>query len=124
MDDALRFYFLGGDPFSPSSQVFLCPWDVEEGEVEDEGRIPAGAVRLDEVIQNAGEILSYAYDYGDGWELALRLENVLPAAARPPSAVAQWMVAALRPRRTAGAAGPRRSWRRSLGTYRSLPWTR
>ena len=36
----------------------------------------------------AGEILSYAYDYGDNWELALRLENVLPAAAGTPSAVA------------------------------------
>ena len=36
----------------------------------------------------AGEILSYAYDYGDNWELTLRLENVLPAAAGTPSAVA------------------------------------
>ena len=87
-DSHLWRFSLGGDPFSPSSQVFLCPWDVEEGEVEDEGGIPAAAVRLDEAIQNPGETLSYAYDYGDNWELALRLENVLPAAAGTPSAIA------------------------------------
>jgi len=87
-DSHLWRFSLGGDPFSPSSQVFLCPWDVEEGELEDEGGIPAGAVRLDEAIQLPGETLSYAYDYGDNWELTLRLEHVLPAAAGAPSAVA------------------------------------
>ena len=88
MDSHLWRFSLGGDPFSPSSQVFLCPWDVEEGEFDDEGGIPAAAVRLDETVQIPGEILSYAYDYGDNWELALRLENVLPAAASTPSAIA------------------------------------
>jgi Plasmid pRiA4b ORF-3-like protein len=87
-DTHLWRFSLGGDPFSTSSQVFLCPWDVEEGEFEDEGGIPATAVRLDEAIQATGEILSYAYDYGDGWELALRLEDVLPAATDTPSAIA------------------------------------
>jgi hypothetical protein len=86
-DTHLWRFSLGGDPFSTSSQVFLCPWDVEEGEFEDEGGIPAAAVRLDEAIQAAGETLSYAYDYGDNWELALRLESVLPAAADTPSAI-------------------------------------
>ena len=87
-DSHLWRFSLGGDPFSSSSQVFLCPWDVEEGEFEDEGGIPAAAMRLDEAVQVPGEILSYAYDYGDNWELTLRLENVLPAAAGTPSAVA------------------------------------
>jgi hypothetical protein len=88
MDSHLWRFSLGGDPFSTSSQVFLCPWDVEEGEFEDEGGIPAAAVRLDEAIQRAGETLSYAYDYGDNWQLALRLESALPAAADAPSAIA------------------------------------
>ncbi len=87
-DSHLWRFSLGGDAFSPSSQVFLCPWDVEEGEFEDEGGLPAAVVRLDEAVQIPGEILSYAYDYGDNWELTLRLENVLPAAAGTPSAVA------------------------------------
>jgi hypothetical protein len=87
-DSHLWRFSLGGDAFSSSSQVFLCPWDVEEGEWDDEGGIPAAAVRLDEAVQVPGEILAYAYDYGDNWELALRLEHVLPAAAGTPSAVA------------------------------------
>jgi hypothetical protein len=87
-DSHLWRFSLGGDPFMASSQVFLCPWDVEEGEFEDEGGIPAAAIRLDEAVQFPGEILSYAYDYGDNWELALRLESVLPGAAGTPSAVA------------------------------------
>lgn len=87
-DTHLWRFSLGGDPFSSSSQVFLCPWDVEEGDFEDEGGIPAAAIRLDEALQTPGEILSYAYDYGDNWELRLRLENVLPAAPGTPSAVA------------------------------------
>ena len=87
-DSHLWRFSLGGDAFSSSSQVFLCPWDVEEGEFEDEGGTPAALIRLDEAVQVPGEILSYAYDYGDNWELALRLETVLPAAAGTPSAVA------------------------------------
>ncbi|MHB1569930.1 MAG: plasmid pRiA4b ORF-3 family protein [Solirubrobacteraceae bacterium] len=88
MDSHLWRFSLGGDRFSPESQVFLCAWDVEEGEWDDEGGIPAANVRLDEVLQLPGEVLSYAYDYGDNWELTLRLENVLPATADAPSAVA------------------------------------
>jgi hypothetical protein len=87
-DSHLWRFSLGGDPFSSSSQVFLCPWDVEEAEFEDEGGLPAAAIRLDEAVQSPGEILSYAYDYGDNWELTLRLEHVLTAAAGTPSAVA------------------------------------
>lgn len=87
-DSHLWRFSLGGDAFYSSSQVFLCPWDVEEGEFEDEGGLPAAAIRLDEAVQIPGEILSYAYDYGDNWELTLRLEHVLPAAAGTPSAVA------------------------------------
>jgi pRiA4b ORF-3-like protein len=87
-DSHLWRFSLGGDPFDPSSQVFLCPWDVEEGESDDEGGMAAATVRLDETIQVPGEILSYVYDYGDNWELTLRLESVLPAAPGTPSAVA------------------------------------
>lgn len=87
-DSHLWRFSLGGQPFDPESQVFLCPWDVEEGEYDDEGGIPAASVRLDETIQVPGEILSYVYDYGDNWELTLRLEDVQPAAPDTPSAVA------------------------------------
>ncbi|MFL5859282.1 MAG: plasmid pRiA4b ORF-3 family protein, partial [Solirubrobacteraceae bacterium] len=59
-DSHLWRFSLGGDPFSPSSQVFLCPWDVEEGDFEDEGGLPAAAVRLYETIQTPDDVLYYA----------------------------------------------------------------
>jgi hypothetical protein len=80
-------FCLGGELFDRDNQLFLCPWDVEEGELEDEGGVPAGEVRLDECVQNPGDMLGYVYDYGDNWQLSLRLEGVLPATADAPSAV-------------------------------------
>jgi hypothetical protein len=80
-------FCLGGEPFDRDNQLFLCPWDVEEGDVADEGGIPGTDVRLDECVQDPGDVLGYVYDYGDNWQLSLRLESVLPAPADAPSAV-------------------------------------
>ncbi|WP_157773523.1 plasmid pRiA4b ORF-3 family protein [Brachybacterium vulturis] len=84
-DYHLYRFALGGDPFDRSSQLFLCPFDVEEG--EDEG-LPLGEVRLDEVLQEVGDRLEYVYDYGDSWHLKLKVENVRPANEETPRAVA------------------------------------
>ena len=82
-DSHLHRFSLGGHPFDGTSQLFLCPFDVEEG--EDEG-IAASGVRLDETLQQPGEVLHYVYDYGDSWELTLRLEEVLPGTPGTPTA--------------------------------------
>lgn len=87
-DSHLHRFSLGGHPFDRSSQLFLCPYDVEEGNDEDDGGIAAANVRLDEALQDVGDVLHYLYDYGDGWELTIRLEKVLPATPDAPSAVA------------------------------------
>jgi len=86
-DTHLWKFSLGSDPFSRTGQAFLCPWDVEEGESWDDGGLPASEVRLDETMQSAGDVLSYVYDYGDNWELTLKLEDVSEAAREAPSAV-------------------------------------
>ncbi len=86
-DTHLWKFWLGGDPFSRTGESFLCPWDVEEGDSWDDGGLPASGVRLDETMQDAGDVLTYVYDYGDNWELTLRLEEVSSAAAGAPSAV-------------------------------------
>lgn len=83
-DYHLHRFSLGGGPFDPDSEWFLCPVDVAEG--EDEG-VPASEVRLDETLQETGDVLAYLYDYGDSWELTLRLEEVLPADESSPGAV-------------------------------------
>jgi hypothetical protein len=64
-DSHLHRFALSGSPFDRSSQPFLCPYDVEEGELDDEGAVPASDVRLDETLQEPGDVLSYVYDYGE-----------------------------------------------------------
>jgi hypothetical protein len=85
-DSHLHRFSIGGRPFRDDCQQFLCPYDAEEGEEADDGWPRASDVRLDEVVQDAGDILYYVYDYGDNWELTLRLEDVLPADAESPTA--------------------------------------
>lgn len=85
-DSRLHRFSLGGGPFEWRTQLFLCPFDVEEDDPDD-GGIAARDVRLDEAIQNPGDVLRYVYDYGDFWELSLRLEKVLPATSDGPTAV-------------------------------------
>jgi hypothetical protein len=45
LDYHLWRFSLGGEPFSRSGQAFLCPWDAEEGEEDDDGRAPQVARR-------------------------------------------------------------------------------
>ncbi|MFC5319289.1 plasmid pRiA4b ORF-3 family protein [Brachybacterium alimentarium] len=73
----------GGHPFDRTSQLFLCPFDVDEG--EDEG-IPADEVHLGELLQQRGDQIGYVYDYGDDWELKIRVESVREASEDTPRA--------------------------------------
>jgi pRiA4b ORF-3-like protein len=76
-DAHLHRFSLGGGPFDEEAQQFLCPFEVEDGEPGE----PESAVRIDEVLGQTGDLLQYLYDYGDSWELTLRLEELLPADA-------------------------------------------
>ena len=49
--------------------------------------IPAAETRLDETLSATGDVLHYLYDYGDNWELTIRLEQVLSADSGCPAAV-------------------------------------
>lgn len=75
LDYRLHRFSLGGGPFEFTSELFLCPFDVAEG--EDEGS-PAEAVRLDETMHEPGDTLHDVYGYGDDWRLTLRLEEITP----------------------------------------------
>jgi hypothetical protein len=87
-DSHLHRFSLGGGAFDHHSQLFLCPYDMDNKEwPEDDDGLPAAETRLDETLSEPGDILHYLYDYGDNWELTLRLEEVLPAESDCPAAV-------------------------------------
>jgi hypothetical protein len=83
-DSHLHRFAVGGSPFDSNTELFLCPYDVEEG--EDDGT-PAKDVTLEETLSEPGDVLRYCYDYGDSWDLAIALESVLPPDEFPPVAV-------------------------------------
>jgi hypothetical protein len=60
--------------------------DNKEWPEDDDGQ-PAAETRLDETLSEPGDVLHYLYDYGDNWELTLRLEEVLTAEGDCPAAV-------------------------------------
>lgn len=76
-DSHLHRFRTGGDY---RSAYFITGWDVEEGEegaLEDE-------VRLDQLVTGKGDQLWYEYDFGDGWDHVLSVEEVLD---EPPAQV-------------------------------------
>ncbi len=74
-----------------------------------------GDARLDEILHEPGDVLHYLFDYGDSWELTLRLEGVRPGSLDSPSAeVTKSSCCAARGLRRVGRCrqpvdGPRRS---------------
>ena len=65
-----------GDPYV--SPRFLTAHDLDEG---DEGTPLETDVRLDQVLREPGDELTYEYDFGDGWTHT-SLESVDPCPAR------------------------------------------
>ena len=84
LDCHLHRFALGSSVWDLDSSLYLCPFDVDEG--EDDDGLDAREVRLDEVLVGPGDELLYVYDYGDGWEHVIRLESVLPIDEAAPRA--------------------------------------
>ncbi|NHN56184.1 plasmid pRiA4b ORF-3 family protein [Calidifontibacter sp. DB0510] len=68
----------------PRGAYFLTEFDVEEG---DEG-VLEDEVRLDQLLAATGDRLWYEYDFGDGWEHVLTVEEVLDAPPPRPVCLA------------------------------------
>ena len=100
-DSHLHGFASGSSSYAAATERYLCPFDAAEGE----DGIPEGEVRLDEVLANPGDKLSYLYDYGDDWQHVIALEAVLPRSAGAPARHAPPDAGAGR-LRTAGARTP------------------
>ncbi|ACZ30631.1 plasmid pRiA4b ORF-3 family protein [Xylanimonas cellulosilytica DSM 15894] len=82
-DSHLHSFWLSAETYDHAAERYLCPYDIDEGDLEnleeDDGvRFPEEQIRLDEVLAAPGNVLAYLYDYGDNWDLTLRLEQVMP----------------------------------------------
>lgn len=82
-DSHLHRFSIGGEPFDMAAEWFLCEYDVEEA--EDEGTADTD-VTLDETLAAPGDVLHYVYDYGDHWDLTIRLEEIRPVTHSDPEA--------------------------------------
>ncbi|MGH8890156.1 MAG: plasmid pRiA4b ORF-3 family protein [Acidothermaceae bacterium] len=69
-DSHLHRFRTGADHRSP---YFVTAFDLDEG---DEG-VLEDDVRLDQVVGAAGDAIWYEYDFGDGWDHVLKVEEVL-----------------------------------------------
>jgi hypothetical protein len=82
-DSHLHRFGSGPEYYSPETEYYLCPFEVDEGEAG----IPDDKVRLDEVLSDVGGRLFYGYDFGDDWQHIIKLEAVLPRdESAPPAA--------------------------------------
>jgi Plasmid pRiA4b ORF-3-like protein len=71
-DSHLHQFGSGPDLYSPETELYLCPFQVDEGETG----IPEEQVRLDEVLAEKGDKLYYCYDFGDDCQHVIKLEAV------------------------------------------------
>src|SRR5882757_5652861 len=82
-DSHLHRFARGPRYYHEDTEYYLCPFEVEEGEVG----VPEHEVRLDEVLLDAGDTLFYNYDFGDDWQHTIKLEAVLDRADTAPRAI-------------------------------------
>lgn len=82
-DSHLHRFAVGESVFDDASAVYLCPYDVEDGDTDG---VDERDVGVDELLVTPGDRLLYVYDYGDGWRLTLKLEKVLDRGEGEPPA--------------------------------------
>jgi hypothetical protein len=82
-DSHLHEFASGEAYYDRTSEHYLCPFQVEDGETG----VPENEVRLDEVLMDPGDKLFYLYDFGDDWMHIIELESVQPRDESAPRAL-------------------------------------
>lgn len=73
----------GPSYYSREAEYYLSPFEADGGKAG----VPEEEVRLDEVLAQPGDRMSYLYDFGDNWEHLLTLQEVAPRQEDAPPAV-------------------------------------
>ncbi|MGI5129581.1 plasmid pRiA4b ORF-3 family protein [Pseudonocardia sp. CA-107938] len=82
-DSHLHRFSSGTSIYDRSAEAYLMPFEIEEGEIG----VAEGEVRIDELLVDVGDRITYGYDFGDDWMHTVKLEAVSPRAASAPRAV-------------------------------------
>ncbi|WP_461480151.1 plasmid pRiA4b ORF-3 family protein [Mycobacterium sp. HUMS_1102779] len=76
-DSHLHRFGRGPAYYSDDTEYYLMDFEVDGGEMG----VPERQVCLDEVLADIADRMFYCYDFGDNWQLFLRLEAVEPQAS-------------------------------------------
>lgn len=71
-DDHLYSFWLGEQAFDPAAKEYTAPYDLEPG-------MASAKVTLAELGLEPEQPLTYVFDFGDHWEVALRVVEFRPA---------------------------------------------
>lgn len=83
--DSHMHSWVGGEP--PLAERYVMRESLEDSfDVDDE--VCDDAVRVDQVLSEVGDQLSYEYDFGDGWGHTILLEEITDGPAVVPSCIA------------------------------------
>jgi hypothetical protein len=74
-DDHLYSFWLSDHAYDPDAAEFTAPVDLEPG-------MTSADVRLAELALEPGRPLSYLFDFGDSWEVTLRVVTIEKATDR------------------------------------------
>lgn len=80
-EDYHLYRFTTGPQNDPGA-AFVCTADLAEG-FDDDLAMPTWDVRVDELLAEPGERLHYQYDYGDGWQVSLAVEDIVDGRVPP-----------------------------------------
>ncbi|MFZ2176344.1 MAG: plasmid pRiA4b ORF-3 family protein [Rhodococcus sp. (in: high G+C Gram-positive bacteria)] len=83
--DSHMHSWVGGEP--PLTERYVMRESLDDSfDVDDE--VCDDAVRVDQVLSEVGDQLSYEYDFGDGWGHTIVLEEITDGPAVVPSCIA------------------------------------
>ena len=85
-DSHLHAFAVGDSWHDRGLERFAMEGGEDEGFLDAGPEVPETLVRLDELLQEVGDVLLYTYDFGDGWDHTLRLGAVLPRPDGAPAA--------------------------------------